>query len=76
MSESLHEEVAINGPVDVGSASIGFLIVSAALVFVMTPGVGIFPLSLNLSGMFYAGMVRSKNALTLMFACLLVCHST
>ena len=30
---------------DVGSASIGFLIVSAALVFVMTPGVGIFPLS-------------------------------
>jgi hypothetical protein len=40
-----YEEVAINVPADAGSASIGFLIVSAALVFVMTPGVGIFSLS-------------------------------
>lgn len=34
----------------------------AALVFVMTPGVGLF----------YSGLVRSKNALTLIFVCLLV----
>lgn len=39
----------------------GFVILSAALVFIMTPGLGYF----------YSGMARSKNALSLIFVCFL-----
>lgn len=38
-----------------------FVILSAALVFFMTPGLGYF----------YSGMARSKNALSLIFICFL-----
>jgi Amt family ammonium transporter len=39
----------------------GFVVLSAALVFFMTPGLGYF----------YSGMARSKNALSLIFLCFL-----
>lgn len=38
-----------------------FVVISAALVFFMTPGLGYF----------YSGMARSKNALSLIFLCFL-----
>ncbi|KAI8906808.1 ammonium transporter AmtB-like domain-containing protein [Gorgonomyces haynaldii] len=40
---------------ETGFASTGFLIMSSALVFIMTPGVGLL----------YSGLSRSKNALTI-----------
>lgn len=43
------------------AANIGFLIVCSALVFIMTPGVGLL----------YSGLSRSKNALTIIMICCL-----
>lgn len=45
----------------VNNASTGFVLVMSALVFIMTPGVGLL----------YAGMTRSKNALTLIMLSML-----
>jgi hypothetical protein len=52
-------------PTDASNASSGFLILAAACVFIMTPGLGLF----------YAGMARRKNSLTLLmlsFICMVV----
>ncbi|OQV25535.1 Ammonium transporter 1 [Hypsibius exemplaris] len=48
-------------PVDTGSASTGFIAWGAALVFVMTPGLALF----------YSGLSKSNNALSLMMLCML-----
>ncbi|KAL2916535.1 ammonium transporter [Polyrhizophydium stewartii] len=46
---------------DPGSPSIGFMIAATALVFIMTPGVGLL----------YSGLSRSKNAGSIFMACML-----
>ncbi|KAJ3145363.1 hypothetical protein HDU89_007116 [Geranomyces variabilis] len=46
---------------EIGYASTAFIILSSALVFLMTPGLG----------MFYSGMSRSKNALSLIMTSML-----
>ncbi|TPX50373.1 hypothetical protein SeMB42_g02275 [Synchytrium endobioticum] len=46
-------------PVDTGSQA--FILWSAALVFLMTPGLGLY----------YSGMTRAKNALTMIMVCML-----
>ena len=47
--------------VDLGSASTGFITLSAALVFLMMPGLGLF----------YSGLSRYNNALSLVMLCML-----
>lgn len=47
--------------VEVGYASTAFLICMSALVMIMTPGLGLF----------YSGLIRSKNALTIIMLCFL-----
>lgn len=44
----------IHGINDPGYASTAFMVVNSALVFLMTPGLGLF----------YAGLSRKKNALS------------
>jgi ammonia channel protein AmtB len=48
-------------PTDVSGADTAFYILGAAMVFIMTPGLGLF----------YAGMARRKNSLTLLMLCFL-----
>ena len=50
-------------PVESGSASVGFITWGAALVFFMCPGLGLF----------YSGLSRINNALSLMMLCMLAC---
>ncbi|KAJ1534482.1 hypothetical protein HK096_003824 [Nowakowskiella sp. JEL0078] len=50
-------------PNDHGSASTGYMIINAALVFLMIPGIGFF----------YSGMSRSKNALSMIMITFLTC---
>ncbi|KAJ1561138.1 hypothetical protein HK096_005866 [Nowakowskiella sp. JEL0078] len=54
---------AFIAPVDHGSASTGYMIINAALVFLMIPGIGFF----------YSGMSRSKNALSMIMITFLTC---
>ncbi|OQV21652.1 Ammonium transporter 1 [Hypsibius exemplaris] len=48
-------------PADTGSASTGFIVWAAALVFVMTPGLALF----------YSGLSRYNSALSLMMLCMM-----
>jgi Amt family ammonium transporter len=61
MSNNSSEAINASPFADTGSASSGFLLLCGALVFIMTPGVGLF----------YSGLVRAKNSLTLIFVSLL-----
>ncbi|KAJ2456431.1 ammonium transporter, partial [Coemansia sp. RSA 2424] len=45
----------------VNSGDTAWILVSSALVFIMAPGVGYF----------YSGMARSKNAVSLVFLCMI-----
>ena len=47
----------------INSGDCAFILVSAALVFLMTPALGFF----------YGGMVRRKNALNTIFSCFFIC---
>ncbi|KAJ2753777.1 ammonium transporter Amt1, partial [Coemansia nantahalensis] len=44
----------------ISAGDTAWILVSAALVFIMVPGVGYF----------YSGMARSKNAVSLVFMCM------
>ena len=62
MSTALQLDSTNNGSThfnEIGYASTGFIIVSAALVMIMTPAVGLL----------YSGLSRSKNALTIIMIC-------
>ncbi|OQV12374.1 Ammonium transporter 1 [Hypsibius exemplaris] len=52
---------ATAAPVDLGSPSTGFITLSAALVFLMMPGLGLF----------YSGLSRYNNALSLIMLCMM-----
>ena len=59
MSNSSNDSLSM--PVDTGSPSTGFITWGAALVFFMTPGLALF----------YSGLSKSNNALSLMMLCML-----
>ena len=57
ISQDLEKVSAISG---LSGGDIAWVLIATCLVFIMTPGLGLF----------YAGLARTKNALSLMFVCM------